>query len=627
MSKPLAVEFDHVGKMYKLYKDRKDSFLDFIGAQSFMPWYRPKVDNFWALRDVSFQLEAGSRLGIVGRNGAGKTTLLKLLTGNIAPTEGKVTVNGDVQALLEAGAGFHPEFTGYENVEAALTQAGLLPSEIKAAIEEIVDFTELGEFMNQPFKAYSAGMQARLVFTTATTIKPNILIVDEILGAGDAYFAAKSRARMRALVDSGASILLVSHALDQVLQFCDQAIWLERGKVVLRGSSLEVVKAYQEFVHELQDRQLKASNKRRRYGFRDAVEVGHFAETFILRLAVTGTKSFGADISSIELLADDDALEAIKVGAPQDSDPSQFAYVALHTSGWQPPQGEGDATFRTIPSNSVGELVFRTTPLEYGCTYALRIRYRYPGESPFVLSASRNGEVLLSDIAMTGGMDDWHTTTIPLDLNIPEPPKAPANPARKKRVQDADGNAASVESDDVETSASEPKRAALTLRRWSGEGSLIVDSVSCLDQNQRERAVFSVGDTITLSMDIRAERAGTHPLIIGIALHTLDGIVVSQNISPQYQLTVQDNEIIHVDMDYPAINLPNRRYVFSVSLHKDLDPQYPELTERYDLVSQSYEFEIVGNPPLRTSLFVLPAEWRTSNSGQVTPDIKASIET
>ena len=122
-------------------------------------------------------------------------------------------------------------------------------------------------------------MQARLVFTTATTIKPNILIVDEILGAGDAYFAVKSRQRMRTLVESGASILLVSHSLDQVLQFCDQAIWLERGRVVLRGSSLEVVKAYQEFVHELQDKQIKAANQRRHYGFRDAVEIEHFAET------------------------------------------------------------------------------------------------------------------------------------------------------------------------------------------------------------------------------------------------------------------------------------------------------------------------------------------------------------
>ena len=121
---------------------------------------------------MSFKLKAGSRLGIIGRNGAGKTTLLKLMTGNIPPTEGHIRVQGEVQALLEAGAGFHPEFSGYENIEASLIQNGLNRSQIKAAVEEIAEFTELGDFLNQPFKTYSAGMQARLVFTTATTIKP-----------------------------------------------------------------------------------------------------------------------------------------------------------------------------------------------------------------------------------------------------------------------------------------------------------------------------------------------------------------------------------------------------------------------------------------------------------------------
>jgi lipopolysaccharide transport system ATP-binding protein len=243
MPEALAVEFKDVGKMYRLYKNRSHNFLDVSGIGRLMPWWRPRVDHFWALRGISFQLQHGARLGIIGRNGAGKTTLLKLMTGNLAPTEGCITVDGSVQALLEAGAGFHPEFTGYENVEASLIHNGMSPSDIKQTVEEIADFTELSEFMGQPFKTYSAGMEARLVFTTATTIKPDILIIDEILGAGDAYFAVKSQARMKTLVESGASILLVSHALEQIVQFCEEAIWLERGQVVARGPSLEVVKA------------------------------------------------------------------------------------------------------------------------------------------------------------------------------------------------------------------------------------------------------------------------------------------------------------------------------------------------------------------------------------------------
>ena len=143
-----------------------------------------------------------------------------------------------------------------------------------------------------------------MVFTTATTIRPEILIIDEILGAGDAYFAVKSRSRMKQLVDSGASILLVAHAMDQILQFCEEAIWLERGRIVLRGPSLEVVKAYEEFIHTLQDRQLKAANRQRKPGFRDAVEVGHFADTFVVALTLTGAKGSRADISTVELRSD-----------------------------------------------------------------------------------------------------------------------------------------------------------------------------------------------------------------------------------------------------------------------------------------------------------------------------------
>ena len=292
MSEKMAVEFEGVGKMYRLYKSRMESFLDITSLGRVSPWWNPKIENFWALRNVSFKLNAGSRLGIIGRNGAGKTTLLKLMTGNIPPTEGHIQVQGEVQALLEAGAGFHPEFSGYENIEASLIQNGLNRSQIKAAVEDIAEFTELGDFLNQPFKTYSAGMQARLVFTTATTIRPEILIIDEILGAGDAYFAVKSRSRMKQLVDSGASILLVAHAMDQILQFCEEAIWLERGRIVLRGPSLEVVKAYEEFIHTLQDRQLKAANRQRKLGFRDAVEVGHFADNFVVAIDLGRSRGF-----------------------------------------------------------------------------------------------------------------------------------------------------------------------------------------------------------------------------------------------------------------------------------------------------------------------------------------------
>src|SRR6267378_4407923 len=173
MSERVAVHLSGVGKMYKIYASRFDNFLEALGLARLLPWRRIKAREVWALRDIDFELKAGSRLGIIGRNGAGKSTLLKLITGNLAATEGEVLVNGQVQALLEAGAGFHPEFTAYENIRAALTYQGLNTKEIEATIDDIAEFTELGEFLSQPFKTYSAGMQARLVFATATSLKPD----------------------------------------------------------------------------------------------------------------------------------------------------------------------------------------------------------------------------------------------------------------------------------------------------------------------------------------------------------------------------------------------------------------------------------------------------------------------
>src|SRR6266404_4742064 len=169
-----ALRLRGVSKMYKVFPSRTANLADALGLPG-----RRRFREFWALRGIDLELPHGKRLGIVGRNGAGKSTLLKLITGNIVPTVGTVDVGGSVQALLDAGAGFHPEFTGEENIRAALTLQAVPSSRMNDAIEEIAEFTELGEFLGQPFRTYSAGMQARLAFATATAVQPEILIVDE----------------------------------------------------------------------------------------------------------------------------------------------------------------------------------------------------------------------------------------------------------------------------------------------------------------------------------------------------------------------------------------------------------------------------------------------------------------
>src|SRR5262249_41719626 len=157
------------------------------------------------------------------------------LTRNYRPSRGSVTVNGQVVALIEIGVGFHPEFTGIDNIRASVAYNGLSDSEVDAAIEEVTEFCELGPFLNQPLKTYSLGMKSRLYFACATAVKPDILIIDEVLGAGDAYFAVRSAERMKALTQSGCTLLLVSHSIQQIVQFCEEAIWLESGQIVKQG--------------------------------------------------------------------------------------------------------------------------------------------------------------------------------------------------------------------------------------------------------------------------------------------------------------------------------------------------------------------------------------------------------
>lgn len=251
MSDSIAVSLRNVSKVYRLYSSLTEQALDVFGISMLRFWRRPMFAQYQALNDVSLEIKRGDRVGILGRNGAGKTTLLKIISGNFSPSSGTVKVDGSIQALMRVGLGFHPEFTGYENIRSSLRYNALSESDLKTAVEDVVDFVELEEFLHQPMNTYSMGMQARLLFAVATAIKPDIMIVDEVLGAGDAYFSAKCAHRMEKLTFSGCTLLLVSHSMQQVLQFCDKAIWIESGKIVKEGASLSVVKAYEEFIQKL----------------------------------------------------------------------------------------------------------------------------------------------------------------------------------------------------------------------------------------------------------------------------------------------------------------------------------------------------------------------------------------
>lgn len=203
-----------------------------------------QYNTFTALEHVSFEVQKGETIGLIGRNGAGKSTLLKIISGIMKPTEGSVECHGNIVPMLELGSGFDMDLSGRENIYLNGAILGYTKPFLDAKFQEILDFSELGDFINIPIRNYSSGMLARLAFSIAAVVKPEILIVDEILAVGDAQFQEKSKRRMMELMGGGATVLLVSHDIKQVRELCSRAVWLEHGRVQMAGATEEVCDAY-----------------------------------------------------------------------------------------------------------------------------------------------------------------------------------------------------------------------------------------------------------------------------------------------------------------------------------------------------------------------------------------------
>lgn len=239
----IAVSFEHVHKTYRLYHHVTG------GIKNFLFHFRSSIDSlkstgFEALRDVSFEVNKGEAIGIVGRNGAGKSTVLALIAGVLQPSRGKVTVNGRISPFLELGAGFHPELSGKENILLNGVLLGLSREEILRKMDEIITFSELGAFIDQPIRVYSSGMTARLGFSVVAHLDPDILLIDEILSVGDAEFQEKCMDKMTTFKKNGVTMIFVSHSSKDISQICNRAIWFDDHTVKMAGDAEQVLQKY-----------------------------------------------------------------------------------------------------------------------------------------------------------------------------------------------------------------------------------------------------------------------------------------------------------------------------------------------------------------------------------------------
>lgn len=238
----VAMKVDHVSMKFNLSSEKVDNIKEYVIK---MLKKELMFQEFWALKDISFEVKKGDRIGILGVNGAGKSTLLKIVSGVLKATEGTVTTHGKIAPLLELGAGFDRQYTGAENIFLYGAMLGYSKEFLQEKYKEIVEFSELGNFINVPVKNYSSGMRARLGFSIATIVEPDILILDEVLSVGDAKFRNKCEKRIQEMFDKGVTVLFVSHSTSQILRMCNKGILLDGGRLIAEGSAEDVVNFYE----------------------------------------------------------------------------------------------------------------------------------------------------------------------------------------------------------------------------------------------------------------------------------------------------------------------------------------------------------------------------------------------
>jgi lipopolysaccharide transport system ATP-binding protein len=591
MSEPYAIHLSNVGKKYKVYANKLDKFIDVVGLHKPFPFLKIQAPEFWALRGIDLAIPRGRRIGLVGRNGAGKSTLLKAITGTITPTEGTIEVNGKIQALFDMGAGFHPEFTGIENIKASLTYQGVSYQEIKSAIDEIVDFTELGQFIHQPFKYYSLGMQSRLTFATATYLRPDILIIDEVLGAGDAYFAHKSGERMRSLVEeSGATVILVSHAMDQIQRYCEECLWIERGEVVSSGSTLEVIKEYSQYIQKLNNTRLLIKN-RRATAKQSTIE---FDSQYIgISFLVSGPTGAKFDLSEVQFFGDGALEEVLTVGGVQDSSPIHNFHLKIENSDWTEDQIELNRKYRSIrvrdknSSQASGDILLYYNQLSHAQNFKFMFSCRRAADANVEVVFYQNGERIgAHPIISTENIWSMEEVSFPFFLSS------------------TDRGESSPQMDLQQGSL-------LTISRWGGTGAIRIESVRLIDPIQKtESGVFQFGKPIKIEIDLRAIEQSSLYLVVTIALYRLDGILVTKFRSTPERTTIPSGELLTSSLSLTNPLLLNGDYVISVAV---FDGEVNERT-RIDLVDRSYQFEITGAPSYYQGAVVNhPQSWEHSS--------------
>lgn len=339
----VAIDVVDLSKRYRLYRRRHQSVKEILVRRSLGEW-----EDLWALRDVCFSVPQGQTLGVIGDNGSGKSTLLKLLVGILQPDAGTISTRGQVSSLLELGAGFEPEYTGRENVFLYGALLGLRQRDVAARFDEILDFSELGDFIEYPVKNYSSGMYMRLGFSVAVHLRPDILLIDEILAVGDTAFQQKCFQHLNTLRREGCTIVLVSHDLESVARFCDRALWIDRGHVRADGPTEPTIEDYIE------------TTSRRAVTERPPTVVGGDL------IRIVDVRFTGQEASTRIFQAREPLTVEIEYEAKGDVPETAINFTVFRTDGIRVLDAPTDRTFDVSPGRHVARLHFPALNIHRG---------------------------------------------------------------------------------------------------------------------------------------------------------------------------------------------------------------------------------------------------------------------
>ncbi|WP_206460021.1 ABC transporter ATP-binding protein [Anaerovorax sp. IOR16] len=580
--KDYAISIENLGKMYKLYKNPKDKLLDAFGLGFLKKDY---YKEFWALRGVDIKIKKGERVGIIGHNGAGKSTFLKMVIGNIEPSEGKMQINGKIQALMELGTGFHPDFTGRENIRASLAYNSLSNGEIKKRQEEIIDFAELGDYIDQPVKTYSAGMYARLAFSTATAIEPEILIIDEVLGAGDAYFSGKCIERMKNITNQeNTTVLFVSHDLASVQALCERIIWIDKGRVRYDGDALTAIKRYSDVVREHQENRLRIRDQKVQKKQDIILDKEEELYTSVM-CRLYSEKKVRAKVRRISIRMGEEVLGSIAVGMPMDNDNKDRNHI-VDEKGimcWSDTQQDPIGFFR-IFDNQIGSY----------------------GHAPFYLSWSKAIEL-----------------TEPLQVSV-DGEILKGNSVKVQRYNEQSGSYETIgilqgdgdQEDEcfcVGLSADEPAQevSAAEVEFQDSEKCRFTEA-KIYDQNGQERKVFPFENQIS-KFCFQAKFAKKKDYFyFAFLIFTLRGeIIISQ--CQRVQMSQEDEVKIEIELE--RFRLGAGIYTISMGIYDELDVMdNSKAQSAIALIDRGLSFEIES--PLNYQL----------NIGSVLPELKINLQ-